>query len=500
MSAPLSNRISVTRTRCSGSIGLMPARKKQMKMGVGKESAPSVIHLSKRKRFFTSDKFTHYLIDGKTQNRRVLRHRVRVLSLAKCNRMNPRRHLLCTLAFLLGLPLGARAAESTSDSAAFLAQHQGELELFFNQHGGAMLKDSLPILISATGNLLLATALVGWLIDIPLSWGFSTIFAPAYGKFTRALIYASGRLMLALLFSVVLTFCALLGINAGAALAAFFVVTVLSVPAVVLQVCWVSYQYRTGPKPSLLFYCVLLLAHGLALLILIPTLFSAQVSGAFARVIDQSVVPALQADTVQVQRDASVDSAERDSAQAASTALSQRLARDQADEQDLENRIAANKDSPAVIFSRLVLQRAQGDLAGAGTNLADFIRRYPNDPHAGAARGELTAINQALAAQLRLVQQQQAANAVAEAQARAQLLARLAAGHATLSEVRRALIGKTTGDVAALFGAPTEQAADRWGYGRRMVFDPETSESLGLTVVFSEGLVQGVDYYYGVGP
>ncbi len=80
MSAPLSNRISVTSTRCSGSIGLMPARKKLMKMGVGKESAPSVIHLSKRKRFFTSGKFTHYMIDGKAQNRRVLPLRVRFLS------------------------------------------------------------------------------------------------------------------------------------------------------------------------------------------------------------------------------------------------------------------------------------------------------------------------------------------------------------------------------------------------------------------------------------
>lgn len=415
--------------------------------------------------------------------------------------MNPRRHFPCALAFLLGLSLIAHAADpSPSDSAAFLAQHQGELALFFNQHGSAILKESLPICVSVAGHLLLVTALAGWLIDIPLSWGFSTIFAPAYAKFTRALVYASGRLTLALLCSVVLTFSALLGINAGAALAAFLVVAVLSVPAVVLQVCWVSYQYRTRPQPSLLFYCGLLLAHGLVLLILIPTLFSAQVGGAFARVIDQSVVPALQADTRQVQRDASADLSLRDSAQAASTALSQRLAQDQAAERDLENRIAANKDSPAVIFSRLVLQRAQGDLAGAGTNLAEFIRRYPNDPHAGPARGELTAVNQALAEQQRLAQARQAANTAAEAQARAQLLAKLAAGHATLSEVRRALIGKTTGDVAALFGPPTERGADRWGYGRRMVFDPETSESLGLTVVFFEGLVQGVDYYYGVGP
>ena len=80
---------------------------------------------------------------------------------------------------------------------------------------------------------------------------------------------------------------------------------------------------------------------------------------------------------------------------------------------------------------------------------------------------------------------------------RAALLARAAAGQATLSEMRQALIGKTREEVLAYFGAPSETGADRWGYGKRMVIDPDTHESRGLTVVFSEGLVQGVDFYYG---
>jgi hypothetical protein len=389
------------------------------------------------------------------------------------------------------------SADSQQDSPAFLAEHQTELGLFFQQHSSAILKDLLPNVISVTGKLLLATALVGWAIDIPLSWAFSTIFAPAYGKFTRALVYASGRLMLALLFSVVLTFSALLGINAGAALAAFLVVAVLTVPAIVLQVCWVSYQYRTGPKSSLLFYIVLLVVHSVALLILVPTVFSKQVSSAVAVAIDQTLVPELQADAAQMQHSSAADTAQRDDTQSEVTALQARLAQDQAQEHDLQGQIVADHDAPAVQFSHYVLQRAQGDLAGAATNLAAFICKYPNDPHAGAARGELTAINQALSAQLQLTRQQQAAQAAADARTLAQLQARMATGRATLSEVRDALIGKTTNEVAALLGTPTETAADRWGYGKRMVFDPDTNEPMGLTVVFSEGLVQGVDYYYG---
>jgi hypothetical protein len=70
----------------------------------------------------------------------------------------------------------------------------------------------------------------------------------------------------------------------------------------------------------------------------------------------------------------------------------------------------------------------------------------------------------------------------------------------TLSEMRDALIGKSRAEVTALFGAPTETGANRWGYGQRMIFNPLDDSHLGLTVVFSDGFVQGVDYYYGSAP
>jgi len=389
------------------------------------------------------------------------------------------------------------APSGTPDFPAYLAQHQAELLPFIEQNACTTLKDGLHILVSVGGNLLLATALFGWVLDVPLSWGFSTVFAPAYAKLTRALVYACGRLVLALMMTVILSFAALVGVNAGAGLPALMIVAVLAIPAIVVQVFWINYLYRTPSFNSLLFYFVLLAAHGLIFIVLVPTMFSKQVDTAITQYMDESVVPCLRTEADKAHQDAAGLAAKRDAVQTQVTDLKTRIAQDKTDEQDLEKQLDARKNSPEVLFTRLVLLRAQGNLAEAGKGFADFIAKHPDDPHADAARGQITAVNEALTAQLALERQQQAEMTKANAQARAALLARAAAGQATLSEMRQALIGKTREEVLAYFGAPSETGADRWGYGKRMVIDPDTHESRGLTVVFSEGLVQGVDFYYG---
>jgi hypothetical protein len=404
------------------------------------------------------------------------------------------------VAFALGTVWLAAAVPAPSvspDFPAYLAKHQAELAPFLEQNVCTTLKDGLHILVSVGGNLLLATALFGWVLDVPLSWGFSTVFAPAYAKLTRALIYACGRLVLALMLTVILSFAALVGVNAGAGLPALMVVAVLAVPAIVVQLFWINYLYRTTTPTSLLFYLTLLAAHALIFVVLVPTMFSKQVDTAITEYMNESVVPCLRTEADKAQHDAAALAAKRDDVQSRATDLQSRITQDQADEQDLQKQIDARKNAPAVLFARLVLLRAQGNLAEAGKGLGDFIAKYPNDPHADAARGQIAAVNQALTAQLALERQQQAETTRATAQARAQLLARAGAGQATLSEMRHALIGKTRAQVLAYFGPPTETGADRWGYGKRMVLDPDTHVARGLTVVFSEGFVQGVDYYYG---
>jgi hypothetical protein len=414
---------------------------------------------------------------------------------------NARKRLFTTLlAFALGAAWVTAAAPSSADSSdfpAYLAKHQDDIVPFLEQNAGETLKSGLHILVSAGGNLLLATALFGWVLDVPLSWGFSTVFAPAYAKLTRALLYASGRLVLALMMTVVLSFAALMGVNAGAGGPALLIVAVLAVPAIVVQVFWINYLYRTPSRSSVLFYLVLLLLHAVIFAILVPTMFAQPVSSALTQYMDESVVPCLRTEGDKVQHDAAGLAAKRDAAQAQVSDLQTRITQDQTDELDLQKQIDSKKNAPALQFAKLVLLRAQGHLAEAGKGFGDFIAKNPHDPHADAARGQITEINEAVTAQLALERQEEAATAKANAQARAALLARANAGQATLSEMRHALIGKTRIEVLAYFGTPTETGADRWGYGKRMVLDPDAHVARGLTVVFSEGLVQGVDYYYG---
>jgi hypothetical protein len=299
------------------------------------------------------------------------------------------------------------------------------------------------------------------------------------------------------MLTIVLTFAAMIGINAGAGLPALLIVAVLTIPAIFVQVFWVGYMYRTGPKPSLLFYVALLAVHALIFTILVPTVFARQVDLAVTQYMNESVVPCLRTEADKEKSNADALAARRDAVQANIDALQAQIAQDKTGELDLQKRIVASKDAPPVQYSRLVLLRAQDHLAEAGTGLAAFIARYPNDPLANAARGQLTAVNEALTAELALERQHDREMQQAAAAARRHLLADAAAGHATLSEMRNALLGKTTAQVAALFGPPTEQGADKWGYGRRMILNPDNQQRYGLTVNFIEGIVQGVDYYYG---
>ena len=401
-------------------------------------------------------------------------------------------------AWLLADAAGA-AAPSGDDFATYLAQHQADLGAFFTQNGTELIKDALPIFVSVTGHVLLATALACWFVDVLLGWIFSTMVAPAYAKITRAFVYATGRLVLALALTLVLGVAATLGLNAGAGWPALLMLVVLAVPAIAVQIFWVGWLYRASARDSGLFYIGLLLVHTVAGAILVAFVFAGQIDRAVAQFVDKSITPRLQLAAAAARQEAAPLTSARDAAQAQLTALQARLAQDKTDEASLHQAIENGKNLPAFTFSRLVLLRAQGHLTDAATGLAAFIAGHPHDPETDAARGQLAEINQEVSAQLAAQRQEQAEAARADAHARSHLLARAAAGQATLSEIRVALLGKTPAQVFALFGEPSERAADRWGYAQRMVIDPDGGDTKGLTVVFADGFVQGVDYYYGVG-
>ena len=252
-----------------------------------------------------------------------------------------------------------------------------------------LIKDALPTAIMLGSRILLTTALACWLVDVLLGWIFSTLAAPAYAKITRALIYATGRLILAVVLTFVLGVAAMLGLNAGAGWPALLVVIVLAVPALAIQIFWVSWLYRTTARDSGLFYVGLLLVHTVAGCVLIALVFATQIDRSVAQFVDRSIVPRLQVAALAAQGDAAPLAAQRDTARAQVAALQSRLAQDKAEEARLQQAIANGRNLPAFAFSRLVLLRAQGHLSEAATGLAAFIQAHPNDPDANAARGQL---------------------------------------------------------------------------------------------------------------
>jgi hypothetical protein len=399
------------------------------------------------------------------------------------------------------LPADPATAPGSGSFGQYMTDHQDDLAPFFDKDSPALTTDALQTLYGLAGKLLLLIMVAGWWLDIMLSLVFSAVFAPAYAKVPRALTYASGRMVLSIFLNALLIGALLICLNfLGWGAPTLMILGLLLLPALFFQIVWVSHLYRTSLRISAYFYISLLAIHAILLVFVAPVFLSSRVDFAVMDYVDKNVVPRLQQETEAVRHETAAAMGPRDEVKVRVAALEARVNQARTEQQNLEKAIEDGKNSSVYAFSRLVKLRARGNLAEAHTQFAEFLQRFPNDPNSGAARGQLSEIDKALAAQAEMKKQQQAETAREAAAAHAHLLARAAAGQATLSEMRIALLGKTPTEVNAFLGAPTETGSNRWGYGQRMIFNPQDGSHLGLTVVFADGLVQGVDYYYGSAP
>ena len=142
----------------------------------------------------------------------------------------------------------------------------------------------------------------------------------------------------------------------------------------------------------------------------------------------------------------------------------------------------------------MIKERARGELDSAREGLSAFPGKFPGSPLLAQAREQLDAVNGQIAANQAQRKQQEADEARVEAQNRADLLALAARGQATLSQMRQALIGKSREQVKDLLGPPSDTGSDQWNYQKQMIVNPLTGEQTGLSVFFSVGIVQTVDY------
>ncbi len=391
-------------------------------------------------------------------------------------------------------------AAGGEDFGQYLADHQDDLAPFFAKNAEELTRQAIPVLMGVLGWVVIFTMLVGWGVDVVMSRGFAFFFSPAHAEIKRALIYATGRLFLSFLYTC------LMAVAIVFSLGFFYAVVIIACVLVLLmlvafaaQIVWILYLYRTPFSVSFLFYLAVIVVHtALGALIAKPVLES-RASVAIADFFDQAVTPKLQAETTATRHELAEVASARNAVRAKVADLQNQISQAQADQELLRKEIVDKKNSDIYVLSRIIQLRAHGDLASAHDQLAAFPGQFPASPLDALAQTQLAQVTAEMTAQAEQKKQEEADAARAEAEARADLLARADKGEVTLSEMRKVLIGKTRDQVSSLLGLPSETASDSWGYRRQMIMNPITNQKFGLLVYFNEGTVQSVDYYRNAG-
>jgi hypothetical protein len=413
--------------------------------------------------------------------------------------------MLCCFFWLCAtsLPLmadgtAAQPAATGEDFGQYLADHQADLTPFFEKNSDDFIKLGVPLLMGMMGWVILITMLVGWGVDVIMSRGFAFFFAPAHAEIKRALIYATGRLFLGFVYTVLLGLAIVFSLKLTYAVIVMALVGLLLIlVAIAAQIVWVLYLYRTSFPVSAVFYLAIIVVHTIVCFLIVKPIIGSRAPAVAMDFVDRVITPRLQAEIDATKQELAGISADRFAAGRKVTDLQNQIAQAQTDQEQLLKKIEEKKNSDIYVFSQIVQVHARGELEAARDQLTAFVAKFPSSSVNALARAQLAQVNDQIAAATAQKQQEEADTARAAAQARADLLARAARGEVPLSEMRRALIGKSRTEVSDLLGPPSETASDAWNYYQLMVFNPLTNEKHGLTVYFLEGTVQGVDYRNG---
>jgi hypothetical protein len=415
-----------------------------------------------------------------------------------------RRHplLLLLLALLgagLALPLMAQtatpAADDTGDFGQYVVNHQDTLAPFFTKNAGDFFRLAIPALIGLAGWVIFISMVVGWGLDVLMSRAYAFFYAPAFADWKRAIIYATGSLFLSFLYAALLglVIVVLLGIP-QAQVFILLAVLVLGIVAIAAQIVWIIYMFRTTLGITILFYIAVAVVHVVATSLISGPVMGSRASPDITNFVDNAVTPRVQAEAKSTREQLASVTGGRDSAQTKVTESQEEITQAESQQANLAKEIEEKKNSDIYTLAQLIKERARGELDSAREGLAAFPGKFPGSSLLPQAREQLDAVNGQIATNQAQRKQEEADEARVEAQNRADLLARAAKGQATLSQMRPALIGKSRAQVKDLLGPPSDTGPDQWNYQQQMIVNPLTGEQTGLTVFFSEGMVQTIDY------
>ena len=396
------------------------------------------------------------------------------------------------------VPVQPVPAAGTEDIGQYLADHEADLTPVFEKHADELAKQALPLVLEMMGSIIMLFLIVSWISDVGLSFGFSKLFSPLYAKLKQALLFATASLVLGVVLGV-LAAVAAFALSGTSPLAVLVALGLAALIYLACQTFLVSALYRSNVMVSAVFCMVLIVVHVIVLMLVALPLIKTRTGVLVTQFIDQNVTTQLRNATAESKHDLAQVQEALNKVKADQTDAQNRLDQANTEQKTLGLEIESKKNSESFIYAQIAGIHARGDLNGARDQLTAFLAKYPSGSLAGAAQTQLAQVNSELAAQDAQKKQAEADAAQAAAQARADLLAKAAKGEATLSEMRDALIGKTRDQVTGLLGTPSDIGSDRWGYAQQMILNPLTNEKYGLTIYFTEGQVQGVDYSYGAG-
>ena len=413
----------------------------------------------------------------------------------------------CLPLFLLFLVATAFSIPAVADTNQFagetfgqqVLEHESDITPFLKEHQENIYRTCGPGFQYIVATILALNLIVGWFCDFVAAYILSRVFAPTYALLKQAFIFTTGHLILIIFFSI---FSMFLFSTIGAAMPWYMfeiLIVLLLLIVSVIQTILVSFCYRTAPDVSVKFYAWVFVLHVMALALFYP-ITKARATTMMSSLANKVATPTLEGYVDERMKLLTIASDARDKVKGDISDAQSQFDEANTEQSQLRKQIADMKASELFVFRRIVHLHAEGDLTSARDQLNAFLVSFPAGKMIESAKAQLTQISGELAALDAQKKQAEAAAAQAAAQARADFLARAGRGEVSLSEMHKALQGKTFAEVKELFGLPAVVEAGCWGYKQQMVFNPLTNEKHGLTIYFVQGIVQSVDYFYGTGP
>lgn len=325
------------------------------------------------------------------------------------------------------------------------------------------------------------------------AFGASKIFAPRHASLLNAVIFAAIPTFLGLIgICLLLTHSAPLIVMGNA---------IIVIAIVIALIIATMYLYDVGLLTMLLFALVGNLIAGVVMVVLSNILMAAmaaQLLGSgmdtLAEVYAQKAAPlvAKKADSLKPKLEEAQQQiqAEKDRLEGLKT----QEVEAQETIKRLQAEVASKRQTPQLVYTAIGQLVDQEKMDNAIASYAEFAAKFPGHPLASKAKEQIELLESLKAENEAERKANRAAMIAEEKRQLAAFKQRLASNEVTLSDIRKAVLGKTQTEVIELLGQADAAQANMLIYTEIQVFDPVRNRNRNFIINFLEGRVQGANY------